>query len=271
MDFFQFLGSYWWLAFPLMGALGGVGSAWERSAKRRHKRRLEILEAKREMKAVEIAARQRPEPETPTAAAHAASAADLLARTEAEHDAITARWLEYELDVAKMIAYPAMSDGRQPLTAGFLRAKKVADRLRPPASGPAPTPQELAAYQNAVTDYEVAFELAERDARRLKDSSFTAPERKRLDVAKQLLTVAVDEAATPAERQLAYKRVREELDGLISLSDGAIDVLERKVALELPASERPPLPPPSAPRASPGSAPEPHDPPHPEQLPPERG
>jgi hypothetical protein len=45
--------------------------------------------------------------------------------------------------------------------------------------------------------------------------------------------VAIDQAATPAERQIAYKRVREELDGLISLSDGAIDRLEKQVALEL--------------------------------------
>ena len=233
---FQFLGSYWWLAFPLIGALGGLGRAWERSTRNRHERRLEILHAKSEMKAAELAARQNP---GITEATPAASVADVLARTAAVHDDITARWLEYELDVAKMIAYPAMSDGRQPLTAAFLRAKKVADRLRPDADAPAPTTGELTAYRDAVTDYEVAFELAERDARRLKDSSFTEPERRRLDVAKQLLTVAVDQAATPAERQLAYKRVREELDGLISLSDGAIDELERKVALELPASPPP--------------------------------
>ena len=41
----------------------------------------------------------------------------------AAHDGVTTRWLDYELDVAKLIAYPAMSDGRQPLTAAFLRAK----------------------------------------------------------------------------------------------------------------------------------------------------
>jgi hypothetical protein len=154
------------------------------------------------------------------------------------HDSVTSRWLEYELDVAKTIEYPAMSDGRQPLTAAFLRAKKVADRLRPASPEAQVTPEQRREYQDAVTDYEVAFDVAERDARRVKDSSFTPPERKRLDVAKQLLTVAVDQAATPAERQLAYKRVREELDGLISLSDGAVDVLEQRVALELDA--RPP-------------------------------
>jgi hypothetical protein len=126
-----------------------------------------------------------------------------------------------------------MSDGRQPLTAAFLRAKRVADGLRPPSAKSRLTKEQFTEYRNAVTDYEVAFDVAERDARRIQDSGFTDAERKRLDTAKQLLTIAIDQAATPAERQIAYKRVREELDGLISLSDGAIDRLEKQVSLEL--------------------------------------
>ena len=156
-----------------------------------------------------------------------------LERLFAAHDAVTARWLDYELDVAKLIAFPAMSDGRQPLTAAFLRAKRVADGLRPASAKARLTRDQLTEYRNAVADFEVAFDVAERDARRLKDSSFTVVERKRLDTAKQLLTIAIDQAATPAERQVAYRRVREELDGLISLSDEAIEVLEGKVSLEL--------------------------------------
>lgn len=234
---FHFVGSYWWLVFPLMGVMGGVGSAWERGARGRHKRRLEILQAKGELRAAQAAARgsngaggihlpgfSRTAPELATTP---------LTRLFASHDAVTARWLEYELDIAKLIAFPAMSDGRQPLTAAFLRAKKVADGLRPESATDRVTPAELTQYRDAVTDYEVAFDVAERDARRIKDSSFTEPERRRLDTAKQLLSVAIDEAATPAERQLAYRRVRQELDGLISLSDGAIEVLETKVAHEL--------------------------------------
>ena len=126
-----------------------------------------------------------------------------------------------------------MSDGRQPLTAAFLRAKRVADGLRPASAKARLTRDQLTEYRNAVADFEVAFDVAERDARRIKDSSFTVVERKRLDTAKQLLTIAIDQAATPAERQVAYRRVREELDGLISLSDEAIEVLEGKVSLEL--------------------------------------
>ena len=243
---FEFIGGFWWLVFPLFGILASVGSAWERSARRRHRRRLEVLHAKAELKSAQAAARGRGEyPITgpvsrtmpgmapPAYRDTAAPAPSQLERLFAEHDAVTARWLEYELDVAKLIAYPAMSDGRQPLTAAFLRAKKVADGLRPPTAKVKLTKAQIAEYRNAVTDYEVAFDVAERDARRIKTSGFTDVERKRLDTAKQLLTVAIDQAATPAERQLAYKRVREELDGLISLSDEAIVVLEKQVGHEL--------------------------------------
>jgi len=241
--FFTFLGNFWWLVFPLMGVMGGLGSAWERNARRRHKRRLEVLHAKAELKAAErggaVAAASLPPVETATATSSTTRAGEQttqgtqLERLFASHDAVTARWLDYELDVAKLIAFPAMSDGRQPLTAAFLRAKRVADGLRPASAKARLTKDQLTEYRNAVADFEVAFDVAERDARRIKDSSFTTGERKRLETAKQLLTIAIDQAATPAERQVAYRRVREELDGLISLSDEAIEVLEGKVSLEL--------------------------------------
>jgi hypothetical protein len=275
-----FIGQYWWLAFPFMAVMGGVGSAWERNARRRHKRRLEVLHAKAELKAAQAAARggpvaaaSLPPVETATAtstgAATASTQGTQLERLFASHDAVTARWLDYELDVAKLIAFPAMSDGRQPLTAAFLRAKRVADGLRPASAKARLTKDQLTEYRNAVADFEVAFDVAERDARRLKDSSFSTGERKRLDTAKQLLTIAVDQAATPAERQVAYRRVREELDGLISLSDEAIEVLEGKVSLELTTGsvpqaashDAPPTttpdaaPPPAAPARAPQPAP----------------
>lgn len=272
---FDFLGDFWWLVFPLMGVLGMVGNAWERGARRRHQRRIEVMHAKAELKAAQAAARgkavaaaslppitgQTAVPE-PTSAPRETQVTQ-LERLFATHDAVTARWLEYELDVAKIIAFPAMSDGRQPLTAAFLRAKRIADGLRPASPKARLSREQLAEYRNAVADFEVAFDVAERDARRLRDSSFTEVERKRLDTAKKLLTVAIDEAATPAERQLAYRRVREELDGLISISDEAIEVLENKVMLELgpttPTTTDTPVAatPTEAPASPPAASPEP--------------
>ncbi|MEU4013993.1 hypothetical protein AB0E56_01890 [Microbacterium sp. NPDC028030] len=235
-----FAQNYWWLIFPVMAMAGGIAKSWERSSKRRHERRLETLRMKAQLKTAEIEARaltQQSKRRGPSVVDTTASVVpnDLVARLFAEHDEITARWLDYELDVAKLIAFPAMSDGRQPLTAAFLRAKKTADALRPASADAKVSEQQITEYLQAVGDYAVAFEIAEKDARRLRDSTFTGPERKRLERAQQLLKVAVDESATQAERNVAYKRVREELDGLILLSDAAVTVLEKQVARELPA------------------------------------
>ncbi|CAN7152259.1 hypothetical protein LJR045_000103 [Microbacterium sp. LjRoot45] len=239
--FFDFLRGYWWLVFPLIPAFGAVASGWERASRRRHERRLEILKIKGELKAAETAARAKPvaTASEPRPITRPSPLPDQLDRLFGTHDAVTARWLEYELDVAKLIDYPAMSDGRQPLTAAFLKSKKIADGLRPASASAKVTPEQVAEYRAAVTDYEVAFELAERDARRQSTSGLSEAERKRLATAKQLLSVATDEAATAAERQSAYKRARRELDGLISLSDEAIVVLETKIAAELPAPDAP--------------------------------
>lgn len=239
---FDWLGNYWWLVFPIMGMAGGAAKAWERSARRRHERRLETLRVKAQLKTAEIEARALKRQGTRRGASFVDTTAsvpsnDLLGRLFTEHDEITARWLDYELDVAKLIAFPAMSDGRQPLTAAFLRAKKTADALRPSSADSRVSEQQVGEYLQAVGDYAVAFEIAEKDARRLRDSTFTEPERKRLDRAQQLLKVAIDESATQAERNIAYKRVREELDGLILLSDDAVTVLEKQVAREISAPE----------------------------------
>ncbi|MFF7291018.1 hypothetical protein ACFY9N_00660 [Microbacterium sp. NPDC008134] len=264
-EFLTWAGSYWWLIFPIMGMAGGAAKAWERSAKRRHERRLETLKMKAQLKTAQIEARALTYPSKNRGATVVDTTAspvpnDLLTRLFAEHDEITARWLDYELDVAKLIAFPAMSDGRQPLTAAFLRAKRTADALRPASAEAKVTEQQVSEYLDAVGAYAVAFEIAEKDARRLRDSTFTDAERKRLDRAQQLLKVAVDESATQAERNVAYKRVREELDGLILLSDDAVQVLEKQVAREITAPAAPaapPVPPVPAATPTPEAGPEP--------------
>ena len=234
--FWTFAQHYWWLVFPLMGVAGGIARRWQVLSQQRHRQRLETLRLKGEIKAAQLAARGQVAPTMSpreVAQQQANSSKELLGRLFTEHDEITARWLDYELDVAKMIAFPAMSDGRQPLTAAFLRAKKTADALRPSSADARVTEQQVSEYLDAVGNYAVAFEIAEKDARRLRDSTFTETERKRLERAQHMLKVAVDQSATAAERQTAYRRVREELDGLIDLSDAAVENLEKKVALQL--------------------------------------
>lgn len=87
-----------------------------------------------------------------------------LDRLRARHDALLARWMEYETDAARAIAFPAMSDGRQPATAVFLAALERARDARPRADARV-SPEEFSVYRRSVEDLERAFDIAERAAR----------------------------------------------------------------------------------------------------------
>src|SRR4029079_4493739 len=49
----------------------------------------------------------------------------------AAHDVVNTRWLAYETDVDKALAYPQMTDPRHPATVVFLRAQREALAKRP--------------------------------------------------------------------------------------------------------------------------------------------
>ncbi len=85
-----------------------------------------------------------------------------LPRLIAAHDAVLARWMEYETDPARQIAFPAMSDSKVPTTAAFFVAVERARDLRPHGRV---TPAEFTAYRDAVADLQRAFDVAERAAR----------------------------------------------------------------------------------------------------------
>jgi len=86
-----------------------------------------------------------------------------LARIRSQHDAVLARWIEYETDAAKALAFPDMSDGRKPATAAFLAALGQARDLRPAADARI-APAEFSAYRRAVDDLARTFDVAERSA-----------------------------------------------------------------------------------------------------------
>ncbi|WP_091418741.1 hypothetical protein [Arthrobacter sp. OV608] len=208
----DFLSDKWWLVFPMSALAGHWANTWRKAGDRRHQRKVELYKLRNQAYAAEKA-----------------SVADVESLMAA-HDATNKRWLEYELDVGKLIDFPLMTDVREPLTVAFLRAKREADGLRPSSPTEMTAPSRVEAYRKAVDGFSVALDVAEREARRLRDSKFTGPERERLATARQLLKIAGDQAATPAERQAAYKRARRELDGLIVLPDVTLAALEEKIS-----------------------------------------
>jgi hypothetical protein len=173
---------------------------------------------------------------TPAAATANSQAAQWrsLRRVVEEHGRTDARWLEYELDVAKLLDFPLMTDMRDPLTVGFHKAKLRADFLRPvKAEDLLDDPEAAARYQSAVEDYVTAFNVAEAEAMRRRRSGFSRDDQQRIARAQSLLRVAADPAAAPQERQNAFDVARKELDGLIVLPATTRASIERGISGQL--------------------------------------
>ncbi|ORA84055.1 hypothetical protein K3U93_23005 [Mycobacterium malmoense] len=228
----HFAANFWWLIFPLGGAIGGGLRAVAAASERRADRRLERYRLKQQAK---IAAAE--------ASGRARNNQDAyrreLAKLIAAHDRTDARWLDYEVDVAKLLNFPMMTDMRDPLTVAFHKAKQRADLLRPerPQDAKALVGDRAAQreYRDAVHEYVSAFEIAETEAIRRRRSDFSADEQQRLARAQNLLHLAQDEAATREERQHAYARANKELDGLIVLPAPSRASIERRIAGQIEA------------------------------------
>jgi hypothetical protein len=154
-----------------------------------------------------------------------------LRRVLEEHRRTDTRWLEYELDFAKLLDFPLMTDMRDPLTVGFHKAKLRADFLRPVKAEDLLDDQDAAAqYLAAVEDYVTAFNVAEAEARRRRRNDFSRDGQQRIARAQNLLRVASDSAAAPQERQNAYDLARKELEGLIALPSTTLASIERGIS-----------------------------------------
>ncbi|SEH52911.1 hypothetical protein SAMN04489835_1011 [Mycolicibacterium rutilum] len=157
-----------------------------------------------------------------------------IARAVKAHDHTDTRWLEYELDVAKLLDFPLMTDMRDPLTERFHRSRVRADLLRPvKAEALVDDPEAAREYIDAVTEYVTAFDAAESEAVRRRRNDFTAQDQQRIARAQSMLRVATDAAATPQERERGYALAQRELDGLIVLPERVRAAVERGIAGEL--------------------------------------
>jgi hypothetical protein len=151
-----------------------------------------------------------------------------------EHIRTDARWLEYELDVAKLLDFPLMTNMRDPLTIGFHKAKLRADFLRPvKAEDLLDDPDTAARYMSAMADYVTAFDIAEAEAIRRRRTDFSKEDQQRIARAQNLLRVTSDSAAAPQERHNAYELARKELDGIVVLPATTRASIERGISGEI--------------------------------------
>jgi hypothetical protein len=220
----HFAANFWWLVFPLGGAIGGSLRAIAAANERRAERRLERYRLKQQAKIAIAQASGR-------IRSNEESYRRELAKLIAEHDRTDARWFDYEIDIAKLLDFPMMTDMRNPLTTAFHKAKRQADLLRPERLDDMVEDRNAQLeYRTAVHEYVSAFEIAETDAIRRRRSDFSADEQQRMSRAQHLLQLAQDEAATPQERQSAYARASKELEGLIALPGRVRASIEQRIA-----------------------------------------
>jgi hypothetical protein len=225
----HFAANFWWLIFPFMGAIGGGLRALAAANERRAERRLERYRIKQQAK---IAAAQASGRNRNNEAGYRREMAKVLD----EHNRTDARWLDYEMDIAKLLDFPVMTDMRDPLTVGFHKAKQRADWLRPDKIDDLIGDRDAQLeYRDAVHEYVSAFDIAEAEAIRRRRSDFSAEAQDRLERAQHLLRLATDSGATPQERETAYARARKELDGLIVLPARTRASIERRIAGEIEA------------------------------------
>lgn len=157
-----------------------------------------------------------------------------ITRTVDEHARTDTRWLDYELDAAKLLDFPVMTDVTDPHVMRFHKAKLRADLLRPARAEDLLDDREAAAdYLSAVQDYVTAFDAAEAEAMRTRRSAFSGEAQQRIARAQSLLRVADDPSATPGERARSLQLADRELEGLIVLPRATRAGIERGIAGEL--------------------------------------
>src|ERR1700687_4825202 len=203
----HFAGNFWWLIFPLGGMMGGGLRAIAAANERRAERRLERYRLKQQAKnaGARVSGRTR-------------GNQDMYRREVAkvlkEHARTDARWLDYEVDIAKLLDFPMMTDMRDPLTIGFHKAKLRADLLRPEKVEDLMNDRDAQLeYRDAVHEYVSAFEIAEPEAIRRRRSGFSAEDQQRLERGQHLLRLASDAGATPQGSPKADPNARTELGG----------------------------------------------------------
>lgn len=129
----------------------------------------------------------------------------------------------YTTDIVNLIRYPAMADATVPETRDLMRALRNAKR--------AVDGSDKALATSAVRELENAFIIAENRAQTLTATYMDDKSQKNLKKAEQLLKIAIDEAAADNERSSGFKAGLKALEGIVPVSEIAIENFKVKNGL----------------------------------------
>lgn len=140
-----------------------------------------------------------------------------IKETLADYDA-------YTTDIVKLLKYPAMADGTIPETRELMVAARKARReLKAPTS--------IEEVKRVSRELELAFTAAESKALTVSTSHLDEKSKQSLEKASQMLSLACDSGAADNERKLGFKAGMKSLEGIIHVSEEAIDAFKAKSGL----------------------------------------
>lgn len=130
----------------------------------------------------------------------------------------------YRSDIISLIKYPVMSDLTNEYTLAMVTALKQAER-----ASKGGTDDE---FKESVLKAEEKFLAAESNARKISTSSYSDDERKKTEKARDLFSIALNEASAEQEKRAAFKQGFLQLEGVIDVPETAIKALGIKAGLK---------------------------------------
>lgn len=153
-----------------------------------------------------------------------------------KHTNILDEWNAYDRDIKKLLELPAMRNFSLPEVGAVIDALDAAADVKTLKYPRGIENVYGTDYYKAVKNCEKAFDDAMHVAINHKNKTMSAKERRQLALASQLLKTAMDEAASSNERQLAYSRIMNIMEGLrIEVPKGVIKQIENNTRLLLEA------------------------------------
>jgi len=135
----------------------------------------------------------------------------------------------YELDARKLLAYPALIDLQDPISATWFEAFGQACALEPEDPTRCP-PDHADRFVSAVLVAEKAWEAAEANARAVALDHLDAEQRNRIRRARRALDLALDPATPAGEREAALATTLDLIRGIVVLPPATGSSLRQVIA-----------------------------------------
>lgn len=130
----------------------------------------------------------------------------------------------YETDIVKIIRYPIMTDRTDPHTVAMVTAQNHVKRLLDNPSDQV--------FADAVLRLEEKFLAAESNAIKIATSELTDTQLKKATKARDLFSLASDEASGEHERKAAFIQGFKQLQGVVTVPEIAMDTFREKLGFK---------------------------------------